>query len=49
MKCFREGCKNERMWGCTHGQCEYHHEKLCIEQDYRDTEHGYCKQVKRRK
>lgn len=42
MKCFRLGCKNEKMKGCVHNQCEYHHQRLCLEQHYKDTEHGLC-------
>ena len=45
MKCWRQGCYNKRLEGCTHYQCQKHHKLLCVEQDYKDTMNGYCQLV----
>lgn len=45
-KCFRQGCHKQILDGCSHNQCSYHHNELCVKKGHSDTMHGYCQLLK---
>jgi len=48
-KCFRQGCHKQVLNGCSHNQCSYHHNELCVKKKHSDTMHGYCELIKVRR